>query len=83
MYGPGGEVGIGLRNSERAIENIEGLHRVADVDNLRIRHNVQDHAFHRTHKVVVVPEIGGQGNDRTIRQGCLSMEDTVLLESRK
>src|SRR5260370_24896318 len=72
MHGPGGEVRIRLRNSKRAIQHIEGLHSVADIDDLRIRHNIEDDALHRAHKVVVGAKIGSQSNDRTIRQSFLA-----------
>ena len=38
MYRAGGKVGIRLRNGERSIQHVEGLHGVADIDNLRLRH---------------------------------------------
>src|SRR5579863_5391589 len=82
MHRPGREVRIRLRNRERAIEHIESLHGMADVDDLRIRNNIQDDALHRSHKVVVVAEVGSQSDRRTLRHGFLTNEDTIPKSSK-
>src|SRR5579863_2303475 len=77
VYRPGREVRIRLRNRERAIKHIESLHGIADVDDLRVRNNIQDDALHRPHKVVVVAEVGSQSDGRTLRHSFLTNEDTI------
>jgi hypothetical protein len=72
-----------LRNGERAIEHIEGLHRMADIDNLRLRHNIQDDALHDAHKMIVAAEVGGQSDNRTVRQSSLMNGRQNLPSNRK
>src|SRR5258707_6659948 len=74
VYGPGREVGIGLRDGERSIEHIEGLHRVADIDDRSIGRNIQDDSLHGANEVIVNPEISGQRDDRTLWQASLTSE---------
>src|SRR5260221_14138345 len=66
--GPLWIVGIGLRNGQCAIENVEGLYRMADVNDLRVGHDAEDDAFHCPDKVVVQAEVGGQSDDGAVRQ---------------
>ena len=68
VHGPGREEGICLRDRNRAIEHIERLYRVRDVNNRRLRHDIQDDALHGAHKVIVGPKIGSKSDDRTMRQ---------------
>jgi len=68
MHGAGRKIGVSLGNGQRTVEDIESLHRMTDVHDLRFRGDVQDHAFNRSYKVIVEPEVGGQSNGRTMRQ---------------
>ena len=83
VYRPGGEVRIGLRNRERAIEHVESLHGVADIDDLRLRHDIQDDAFHCAYKMIVAAEVGSQSNNRTLRQGFLTVGRHKSPKTRK
>ncbi len=82
MHGPVGKIGICLRDGERAIQHIESLHRVADIHDLRLRHDIQNDALHGANKMVVAAEVGGQCDDRT-GQGSPRGEDEVLPDNRK
>jgi hypothetical protein len=48
-----------------------------DVDNRRIRRNVENDALHGADEMIVGPEIGGQRNNRTMRQR-FPLEDEIL-----
>ena len=37
-----------------------------DIDQLRFRAKAQDNAFHGANIVILLPKIGGQGNDGTL-----------------
>jgi hypothetical protein len=41
---------------------------MADIDDGRVRDNLQDDTLHGADKVVVGSKIGGQRDDRTVRQ---------------
>ena len=82
VYRSSGKVRIGLRNRERAIEHVKSLYRMANIDDLRLWHDVQDHAFHGAHKMIVAAKIGGQSNDRTLRQNSLAVRRRVIPEPR-
>jgi hypothetical protein len=53
------KVGIGLRESQGAIQDVEGLHGVANVHDFGIGNDVENHAFHCAHKVIVEAKVGG------------------------
>src|SRR5437660_1081964 len=53
VYGRGREIGVGLRNRERSIEHVKRLHGVSDIDNVRVRHDVDNHAFDCAYKMIV------------------------------
>src|SRR6202043_909720 len=72
MHCSGGKIRIRLRNGKRPIQDIEGLDGMANIDNLRLRHNIQNDALHDAYKMVVGAEVGGQSDDRTIRQSFLA-----------
>src|ERR1035438_3296145 len=63
VHSAGREVGIGLGNRERAIENVEGLHRVADIDQLRLGSDLEDYSFHRADKMIVESKIRSKRNN--------------------
>src|SRR5580692_2115519 len=65
-----GEIGIGLRDGQRAIKHIKSLHRMANIHDLSLWSYLQDHALHGPYEVVAKPKIGGHGNDRTVCQCC-------------
>ena len=48
--------------------HVEGLHRVADVHDLRRGIDVEDDTLDRPHEVIVEPKVGSQRDDRTMRQ---------------
>ena len=54
---------------------LRGLDRVADVDDLRVRHEIQDDTFHRPYEVIVRSEIGSERDDS--RQVC-SLADVLV-----
>ena len=60
------EIRVCLGNSERAVENVKGLNRIANVDNLRPWIDAQNHALHGTDKIVVETEVCGE-RDKTVR----------------
>src|SRR4029077_2904270 len=68
VHGPSREVGIRLRDRNRAIEHIKGLHRVRDIDNRRFRHDIQNDALYSAHKMIVGSKISSESDDRTMRQ---------------
>src|ERR1700686_1938348 len=53
VYGFRRVVRIGLRNSQRAIQNVERLHGMADVNDLGLRSNSKNHALHTANKMIV------------------------------
>ena len=59
VHGAGREVGIGLRDGQSAVEDVEGLDGVADVDDLGVGRNAEKDTFHRADEVVVESEVGG------------------------
>ena len=67
-----GEVGIRLRNRQRAVEHVEGLHGVRNIDDGGFRHDVENDSLHRAHKMIVGSKIGGQSDDRTMCQHSLA-----------
>ena len=71
VHRTGRKIGICLRNRQGSIEHIESLHRVADVDNFRLRLNRQDDAFHGADEMIVESEIGGQRDDGFLRHSSL------------
>src|SRR4030081_1611835 len=79
VYGPGREVGIGLRDAEPSIEHIKGLNRVADIDDRGIGRNIEDDALHGANEVIVNPEISGQCDDRTLWQASLTRKKDRIL----
>src|ERR1022692_4337147 len=83
VHGSRGEIGISLRNCERSIQHVKRLHRMADIDNLRLRHDVQDHAFHDAYKMVIAAEVGGQSDDRTLRQSFLAVGRQTIPKTSK
>ena len=62
------EVRVSLRDSQRAIQNVERLHCVADVNNLRLGSDPQNHSFHGANEMFVKSKISGESNDRNPRQ---------------
>ena len=64
VHRAGREVGIGLRDGERAVQDVERLHGMADVDDLRVGRDLQDHALHGADEMIVESEIGGESDDR-------------------
>src|ERR1700685_2260580 len=62
------KVGISLRDRQRSVEHVEGLHGMADIDDGRVRDYLQNDTLHGADKVVVGSKIGGQRDDRTMRQ---------------
>src|SRR5205823_14940056 len=60
------EIRISLRDRERAIEHIKGLHGMADIHDLDIRDDVENHAFNRPNEVIVKTEVGSQSDDRPL-----------------
>src|SRR5208337_175387 len=67
-HGAGREVGVGLRDGQRAVQNIEGLDRVADVDDLRLGSDSENDAFHGADEMIVESEISSKSDDRNACQ---------------
>ena len=63
------KIRVSVRQGQRAVENIERLHGMADVDDFGIGRDVEDHSLNAADKMVVEPEIGSQRNNRTATQG--------------
>ena len=63
VHGAGREVGVSLRNGQRAVQNVERLHRMADVDDLRLGSNLQDDPLHGADKMIVESEISSESDD--------------------
>src|SRR5204863_6914148 len=61
------KIGVGLRQSKCAVENVKCLDRVADVHDLGIGNDLENDALHGANEMIVQPEVGGQSNDRTMR----------------
>ena len=80
---PRRKIGISLRYRERAIEHIERLNRVRNIDNRRFRHDVQNDALHGADKMIVGPKISRERNNWTMRQLDPSLEDRILPVSAK
>src|SRR5947208_11270373 len=79
MHGARGKVRVSLSNGQCTVENIKSLHRVTDVHDLGFRNDVQDDALNRSYKVIAEPKIGGQSNDRPLRQSsCLALRNQDL-----
>lgn len=57
---------VRLGDGQSTIENVEGLHRVANVHDLSIGNDLQDDTLHGPDVVIVESEIRGQGNDGTV-----------------
>src|SRR5579862_5316 len=68
VHGPVGKVCVSLRDRQGAIQHIEGLYAMADVDDLRVRHYVENNALHRADEMVISAEVGGKSNNWTIAQ---------------
>src|ERR1700674_3462300 len=75
------EVGVSLRNGQRAIQNIERLHRMADVDDLRLGSDPQDDPLHGADEMIVESEISGESDDRRACQSVASL-NLVITNSR-
>ena len=63
VHRAGREVRVGLRNGQRAVQNVERLHRMADVDDLRLGSNLQDDPLHGADEMIVESEISGESDD--------------------
>jgi hypothetical protein len=57
------EIGISGGNGQSAIEQVERGDLVGDIDDLRLRIDLQDYAFEHADEMVVGAVVGGQGND--------------------
>src|ERR1019366_3402337 len=77
------EIGVGLRNGQRAIQNVERLHRMADVDDLRLGGNLQYDPLHGADEMIVESEIGGERDDRDARQSIASSSLKVFRNSNE
>ena len=64
----GREIGIRLGNGQGAIEDVESLHRVADVNDFGLGNDTQNDAFDGADEMVAQPEVGSQGDDGTLLQ---------------
>src|SRR5208337_1571092 len=73
VHGAGREVRVGLRNGQRTIQNVEGLHSVADVDDLRLGGDFQDDPLHGADEMIVEYEISGESDDRVAFQSVTSL----------
>jgi hypothetical protein len=51
---------------------------VRNVDDGRLRHNVENDAFDSTNKMIIDAKIGGERDNRTMRQLDPSLEDRVI-----
>src|SRR5437868_12566620 len=60
MDGSFGEISVGLRDAECAIGDLESLHVVGDIDDLRSRLDAQDHAYHGAGEMIGCSEVGGK-----------------------
>src|SRR5438132_3993341 len=72
MDGPGRKVRIGLGQSQRPVENVESLHRMADIHDLGFRRDTQNRALKGANKMIVQAKVGGQGDERAVRQVSLT-----------
>ena len=73
VYRAGRKVRISLRNGQCAVEDVEGLHRVADVNDLRLGGDFQDDPLDGADEMIVKSEIGGKRDDRGVCQSVTSM----------
>src|ERR1700675_5085118 len=73
VHGAGRKVGVSLRNGQRAVQNIERLHRMAYVDDLRLGSDSQDDPFHGADEMIVESEISGESDDRGAFQSVTSL----------
>src|SRR5579863_6045056 len=71
VYRSAREIRIRLGDRQRTVEHIKSLHSVAYVNNFRFRNNAQNYTFYGSDVMVIEPEIGGQSNDRPVRQAHL------------
>ena len=83
MHRSGREVRIGLRNRQRAIQHIKGLHGMADIHDLNFGNDIENDAFDRPHEVIVEPKVGGQRDDRPMRQFPLARRQNFPRKCRK
>ena len=60
------KIRICLCDRKCAIEDIKGLDRMADVHDLHVGNDVNDHAFNRPDEVIVKTEVGSQSDDRPL-----------------
>ena len=69
MHRAGGEVRISLRDRQRAIQHIECLHGMGNINDFRVRVDLQYDALDGAHKMIADAKIGGQRNNRSMCHG--------------
>src|SRR5580704_14605598 len=62
------EIIVCLGDGQRPIKQVKRLYGMANVHDLGIRDDLQDHTLHGSDVMIIEPKIGGQSNDRTVRQ---------------
>src|SRR5713101_3613457 len=81
MDGAGRKVRISLGQSQRAVKNVESLHRMADIHDLGFRRDTQNRALDGANKMIVQAKVGGQGDNRAFRQVSLTRYE-VWIDSK-
>src|ERR1700732_851109 len=81
MYRACREVRIGLGDGERTVQDIEGLHRMTDVDDFDIGHDAKNDALDGPNEVIVKTKISSQSDDRPLRQCSLALEAELSLNA--
>ncbi len=81
MYRACREVRIGLGDGERTIQDIEGLHRMTDVDDFDVGHDAKNDALDGPNEVIVKTKISSQSDDRPLRQCSLALEAELSLNA--
>src|SRR5438445_4612293 len=69
VYRPVREVRVGLSNRERAIQHVESLHGMADVHDLKPRNDIENHAFNRSHELIIETTVSGERTDGPMPHG--------------
>src|SRR5436190_4120385 len=62
------EIRISLGERQCAIENVESLHRMADIHDLGLGGDTKNCPFDSAYKMIVQAEVGRECNDGTLRQ---------------
>jgi hypothetical protein len=70
-----------LGDGERTVQDIEGLHRMTDVDDFDVGHDAKNDALDGPNEVIVKTKISSQSDDRPLRQCSLALEAELSLNA--